>query len=89
MTSEAIVNNLLDSIRAIEDPAERFKAATETVEAARNLLMAGGRQIRQQVVNDYRSEGKSLAEIGELLDQTRSRIQQISEGRTGGKPKPE
>lgn len=81
------MNQLLDAVRSIDDPVERFKAATTTVEAARNTLMAGARQIRQDAVNELRAQGMGLGEIGKLLDQTRSRVQQISEGRTGGKAK--
>ncbi|NUQ98320.1 MAG: hypothetical protein HOY79_17810 [Streptomyces sp.] len=84
MEPEIIVNELLDTIRAIEDPVERFKAATKAVETARTTFMAGARQIRQDAVNELR-EDNSLAEISKLIGQSRSRVQQISEGRTGGK----
>lgn len=87
MKPEETVNRLLDEIRAIEDPVKRFNAATEAVETARTTFMAGARQIRQDAVNELR-EDKSLAEISKLLGQTRSRVQQISEGRTGGKGRP-
>jgi hypothetical protein len=87
MKPEETVNRLLDEIRAIEDPVERFKAATEAVEVARTTFMTGARQIRQDAVNELR-EGSSLAEISKLIGQSRSRVQQISEGRTGGKGRP-
>lgn len=87
MKPEDTVNRLLDEIRAIEDPVERFKAATEAVETARTTFMTGARQIRQDAVNELR-EGNSLAEISKLIGQSRSRVQQISEGRTGGKGRP-
>lgn len=88
MDPEIIVNELLDAIRAIEDPVERFNAATKAVETARTAFMAGARQIRQDAVNELRAQDKGLGEIGKLLGQSRSRVQQISEGRTGGKGKP-
>lgn len=87
MDPEITVNELLDAIRAIEDPVERFKAATKAVETARTTFMAGARQIRQDAVNELR-EDKSLGDISKLLGQSRSRVQQIGEGRTGGKGKP-
>ena len=89
MDPEITVNELLDAIRAIEDPVERFKAATKAVETARTTFMAGARQIRQDAVNELRDQDKSLGEIGKLLGHSRSRVQQISEGRTGGKPRNE
>jgi len=88
MDPEITVNELLDAIRAIEDPVERFKAATKAVETARTTFMAGARQIRQDAVNELRDQDKSLSEISKLLGQSRSRVQQISEGRTGGKGRP-
>lgn len=80
------MNQLLDPVRSIEDRVERFRAATATVETARTA-MAAARQIRQDVVNELRDEGMGLGAIATLLGQTRSRVQQIREGRTGGKPK--
>lgn len=88
MNPEDAVKRLLDEIRAIEDPVERFKAATEAVETARTTFMAGARQIRQDVVQELRDQDMSLADIGKLLGQSRSRVQQIREGRTGGKGRP-
>jgi hypothetical protein len=86
MEPENTVNQLLDEIRAIEDPVDRFEAATKAVEIARTALMAGARQIRQDAVNELR-EDRSLAEVGKLLGQKRGRVQQISEGRSGGRPR--
>lgn len=79
------MKDLLTAIEAIEDPVERFKAAADTIELARTTLMVGARQIRQNVVNAYREQGMGLGEVAKHLGQTRSRVQQISEGRTGGK----
>lgn len=88
MKPEDTVNELLDAIRAIEDPAERFKAATKAGEVARTTFMTGARQIRQESVRQLRDTGMSLREIGELLGVDRTRLHQISEGVTGGKQKP-
>jgi hypothetical protein len=89
MNPEATVNEILDSIRAIEDPVERFKAATAALEVARISFVSGARQVRQDVVNELRAQDMSLADIATALGDglTRSRIQQISEGRSGGKPR--
>lgn len=88
MKPEDTVIEMLDTIRAIEDPAERFKAATEAGEVARTTFMAGARQIRQDAVRELRDSGMSLGEISKLLGIDRTRLHQISEGVTGGKRKP-
>jgi hypothetical protein len=51
--------------------------------------MAGARKIRQDAVNELRAQDRTLAEVGKLIGQSVSRTQQISEGRTGGKAKPQ
>lgn len=88
MKPEDTVNELLDDIRAIKDPVERFKAATEAGEVARTTFMAGARQIRQEAVTELRDQDMSLADISKLLGIDRTRLHQISTGVTGGKRKP-
>lgn len=82
------VQAVMAGLLSIEDPAERFEAATKTMELARHTLMPEAAKIRQDAVQELRNQNFSLAEIGKLLGQTRSRVQQISEGRTGGKGRP-
>lgn len=82
------LNDIMTGLAAVEDPVERFKAAAETIELARLTLMPEASKIRQDAVNELRDQHMSLAEISKLTGQTRSRVQQISEGRTGGKGKP-
>lgn len=82
------MNELLDTIRAIEDPVERFKTATSAVETARTTFMTGARQIRQEAVQQLRNDGMTLGEISTLLGIDRTRLHQISRGIIGGKSKP-
>jgi hypothetical protein len=86
-TSEDLVNQTLADLAAIKDPVERAKQAATVIELARTRLMAGARQIRQDAVNELRAQGLTLSAVGELIGQSTSRTQQISEGRSGGKPK--
>lgn len=81
------MNQTLADLTAIKDPVERAKKAAEAIELARTTFMAGARKIRQDAVNELRAQGLSLTAIGELIGQHRNRVQQISEGRTGGKSK--
>jgi len=82
------MNEALADVAAIPDPVERAKRAAGFLEEIRTKAMPEARRIRQGAVQELRSDGKSLAEIGKLLGLDRNRVQQISEGRTGGKPKP-
>lgn len=81
------MDQTLANLAAVEDPAERAKQAAAVVELARTKLMAGARKIRQDAVNELRDQGLTLAAVGELIGQSVSRTQQISEGRSGGKPR--
>lgn len=76
---------MLAGLRAIEDPEEKAKAITE---ALRRMPSANQelKQMRLEVVTYLREvRGKSHAEIAVLLDSSRSRAQQIAEGRRSGK----
>jgi hypothetical protein len=86
-TSEDHVDQTLADLAAMADPAERAKQAATVIELARTKLMASARKIRQDAVNELRDQGLTLAAVGELIGQSVSRTQQISEGRTGGKPR--
>ena len=81
------MNEILDTIRAIEDPAERFKAASDAIETARTAFMTGARQIRQEAVQEMRNADLSLGDISKLVGVDRTRLHQISTGVTGGKKK--
>lgn len=87
MTPEEHVEQTLTDLAAIEDPAERFKAAGDAIELARTRYMPGARKIREDAVNELRQRNMTWGEIGTLLGQHRNRVQQIADGRTGGKPK--
>ena len=87
MTPEDHVHETLKDLAAIEDPVNRFKAAGDAIELARTTYMPGARKIREDAVNELRQRDMSWGEIGTLLGQHRNRVQQIAEGRTGGKPK--
>lgn len=87
MTPEEHVEQSLSDLAAIEDPVDRFKAAGNAIELARTTYMPGARKIREDAVNELRQRNMTWGEIGTLLDQHRNRVQQIAEGRTGGKPK--
>jgi hypothetical protein len=88
MTPEEHVEETLAELAAIEDPVEQFKAAGDAIELARTTYMPGARKIREDAVNKLRQRNMTWGEIGALLGQHRNRVQQIAEGRTGGKPKP-
>lgn len=81
------MDQTLAELAAVKDPAERARQAATVIELARTRLMAGARKIRQDAVNELRAQGLTLSAVGELIGQSVSRTQQISEGRTGGKPK--
>ena len=87
MTPEDHVEQTLADLAGIEDPVDRFKSAGEAIELARTIYMPGARKIREDAVNELRQRNMSWGEIGALLGQHRNRVQQIAEGRTGGKPK--
>lgn len=87
MTPEDHVEQTLADLAAIEDPVEQFKAAGNAIELARTTYMSGARKIREDAVNKLRQRNMTWGEIGTLLGQHRNRVQQIAEGRTGGKPK--
>lgn len=84
-TPEAKMNEALADIADIKDPVDRAKRAAAFMEAMRTKAMPRARQIRQEAVKELRAQGRSLAEVGSLLNLNRNRVQQISEGRTGGK----
>lgn len=74
----------LARIKALDDPAAR---AVEIGKLFKSLADTYGelRELRQEAVLELRGAGWSYAKIGEALDLHRNRVQQIAEGRTGGK----
>lgn len=74
----------LDQVEQIPDPVERAR------EVGRRLALIPGfqeklRKIRQSAVLEMRAQRMSYAEIGAELGLHRNRVQQIAEGRPGGR----
>lgn len=73
------IETAIESVAAIDDPAERFEKARET----RAKLADGDRQLRsieQGTANDLH-EGRSWAEVGRILGLSGSRAEAIAKGR--------
>lgn len=75
----------IDNIDNIADPGERAREIGRRLNAipAWNALL---REKRQAVIQEMRASGMSWAEIGREIGMHRNRVQQIGEGRSGGKP---
>ncbi|MFD7922472.1 RNA polymerase subunit sigma-70 [Streptomyces sp. NPDC059740] len=74
---------LISDINALTDPTERARAATALLDAVPGLQKSA-RTARQEAVLELRAKGNSHADVAALLGITRSRAQQIAEGRSGG-----
>lgn len=81
----------LRAIADVEDPAERARQAGAAL-AELTKVQAELREVRQGAVLEMREDGLSHAQVAEQLGVTRSRAQQIAEGRTttaaGTSPRP-
>jgi hypothetical protein len=84
---------LVDRLRSLGVPVEPLLTARTSVDMAGAVgkvlnalpdVHSKLRAMRQQAVLELREQGRSLAEIGELLGLHRNRVQQIAEGRVGG-----
>jgi alkylhydroperoxidase/carboxymuconolactone decarboxylase family protein YurZ len=69
----------VDDVAAITDPVERYKAARER----RTKLQDGDRSLMllQQTAAQELKEGRTWAQVGDLLEVTGSRAEQIAKGR--------
>jgi hypothetical protein len=75
----------IDSLDGITDPAERAREIGRRLNEipAWNARL---RELRQAAVLEMREAGMSYADIGREIEMHRNRVQQIAEGRSGGKP---
>lgn len=79
---EDALGDVIERIKAIEDPAERAREVGAVLNALRGSS-AQLRILRQEAVVELRRQGWTYARIGEELGLHRNRVQQIAEGRTG------
>jgi hypothetical protein len=77
--TEPFLADILTSLAAIDDPAERARALGATLDAVPGYQQ-WLRLARQQALKDMRAEGMSYATIGKKLGISRARAQQIVEG---------
>ena len=73
----------LNEVRAIEDPLERFKAA-RAFRAAIAETDCSLRQVQKQVILALKEQGLSWREVGDRLDMSGARAEQIARGRKFG-----
>lgn len=78
---EAASSAVLSELDAIKDPLERQAAARDVL---KTLLPAIGREVkanRGRAVAELRDEGRTLAQVGELLGMSTARVDQILKGK--------
>jgi predicted transcriptional regulator len=71
-----------ETIREITDPAERVTAASQAIEQLREL-MSEYAAITRDTVREMR-QTMSYGEVARALSVSRSRVQQLESGRSGG-----
>lgn len=77
-----VLQPLLDRVEGIEDPTTRAVAVGKLLDEV-PAIQAALRQLRQDAVVEMRDAGgMSHAQVAEALGTTRSRAQQIYEGKT-------
>lgn len=81
--ANATVEGIKTTLNEITDPTDRAKAASALLDAIPTLQSAL-REIRQTAVLELRAQGLSHNEVGIAIGTSRSRAQQIAEGRTSG-----
>jgi DNA-binding transcriptional regulator YiaG len=88
----ALTDQLLALVAGQTDPAERARAATAVLDAlgSKGELQAKLKEMRQAAVVEMRDKGNaSHGDVAKALGISRSRAQQIAEGRSkGSSPKP-
>jgi DNA-directed RNA polymerase specialized sigma24 family protein len=83
-----IVLEVVDSLAAMEDPAERARKAGRLL-AELPTQQSRLREIRQAAVVAMRAEKVSYRQIAKTLGISLARVQQIEAGERGRKAKPE
>lgn len=83
-----IVTDVVDSLEALDDPAERAQRAGQLL-AAWPDQGSRLRQIRQEAVMAMRADKVSYRDIAKKLGISLARVQQIEAGERGRKPKTE
>lgn len=83
-----LVTDVVDSLEALEDPAERAKRAGRLL-AAWPDQGSRLRVIRQEAVMAMRAQKVSYRDIAKKLGISLARVQQIEAGERGKKAKPE
>lgn len=81
--ANATVEGIKTTLNEITDPTDRAKAAGALLDAVPDLQRAL-REIRQGAVLELRATGLSHADVAAAIGVSRSRAQQIAEGRTSG-----
>lgn len=76
----------IERIKALPDPAERAREIGRVLNAL-PAIHAELRALRQAAVLEMRTTGMSYGEIAKVLGVHRNRVQNIAEGRSGGKPR--
>lgn len=83
-----LVTDVVDSLEALEDPAERAKRAGRLL-ADWPAQGSRLREIRQEAVVAMRAQKVSYRQIAKTLGISLARVQQIEAGERGKKVKPE
>ncbi|QFQ97441.1 MULTISPECIES: helix-turn-helix domain-containing protein [Streptomyces] len=83
-----LVTDVVDSLEALEDPAERAKRAGQML-AAWPVQGSRLREIRQEAVVAMRAQKVSYRQIAKTLGISLARVQQIEAGERGRKAKAE
>lgn len=82
------MTDVVDSLEALEDPAERAKRAGALL-AAWPVQGSRLREIRQEAVAAMRAQSVSYRQIAKTLGISLARVQQIEAGERGRKAKAE
>lgn len=83
-----LVTDVVDSLEALEDPAERAKRAGKLL-AEWPVQGSRLREIRQEAVVALRAQNVSYRQIAKTLGISLARVQQIEAGERGRKAKTE
>jgi hypothetical protein len=75
---ESGIERMLDTVRAIEDPEQRARAAQELIRSLQEAIPEAA-EIRRSGVQEMRARGDSHADVAQKLGISRSAAQQIAE----------
>lgn len=70
-------NKIIEQIRALPDPIERWKAAEHFKDEYRGATFAIA-DVRRDIVNELLARGRSLAQVAEELGISKSRVQRLT-----------